>query len=442
MPPIKEWIRNVPWKSRLAAGAFWSVAAAVISRGFGLITWMIVARVLGRRVFGELGILQNTFGLLQNLSLFGLGIMATKYVAQYRASEKERAGRVVGLSVLVATASGTLMAVAAAAAAPWIAARVLGAPHLGGVLRIGALLVVVYAVTGVLEGALAGFEAFKPMAVLGLISGAVSLPLYVWAAWWSGLEGVIWVMVGTGLFVLGLNYWVLHAAARRHECAISFRDGRRELKALSGFSLPVFLSSQTFFGAEWLGSWLLIRLPSGFAELGLYSAAARWQQAVLFVPQYVGRAIFPRLTERYSAGDYGAFKRILRHYIIVCNGIAAVCAVALSLLSKLVMSGYGPEFGEGWPILVIVSATMVFLPLRWAIQMIYRSIGAVWYEFALSAAWAVTLLACMLTLPARGSYRLALSTLIAFVLTTLAGAVHVSFKLRRVAWQASKAQAP
>ena len=439
MKPIGEWIRGSPWTARVATGAFWSVMAAVISRGFGLLTWMIVARLLGRKVFGELGILQNTFGLLQNLSLFGLGIMATRYVAQYRASEKQRAGRVVGLSVLMAAASGTLMGLAAVSAAPWIAARVLGAPHLAGVLEIGAILVVVYTVTGVLEGALAGFEAFRQMAMLAVISGVVSLPLYVWAAWRAGLEGVVWVMVGTGLIVLALDYWVLRAAARKEGCAVSFRGGRRELRALFGFSLPVFLSSQTFFGAEWLGNWLLIRQPSGFGELGIYSAAARWQQAVLFVPQYVGRAIFPGLTERYGAGDHSAFKQMLKHYLFVCNGIAVACAAVLSLVSKWIMSGYGSEFTQGWPILVIVAVTMVFLPLRWAIQMIYRSIGTVWYEFLLGAAWAVTLLVCMLTLPLQGAMRLAVSTLIAFALTTLAGAVHTGLRLRRRAWHASTA---
>jgi O-antigen/teichoic acid export membrane protein len=432
-------IKSSPLISRLVHGAFWSVLGAVLARALGLATWMVVARILGTRAFGELGIVQNTFGLLQNLSLLGLGIMATKYVAQYRASEKQRAGRVVGLSVLLAAGSGLLMGIGVVLAAPWIASRVLGAPQLTVLLQIGGILIVAAAVGGVLEGALAGFEAFKPLAILGLVGGLVSLPLFVWAAWAAGLEGLVWSMVGVALLMLGLNYWVLHRTARREQCAVTFSGVRQELRAIFNFGLPVFLSGQVFFLAEWLGSWLLIRMPSGFDELGVYSAAVRWQQAVLFIPLYLSRAVFPGLTDRYASGDYSRFKRLLKYYTLACTGVAVVCAIALSLLSKLVMSGYGPEFTEGWPVLVIASVSMVFLPLRWAIQMIYRSIGAAWYELFLSVAWAVLMLIGMLVLHGRGSLRLALSTAIAFALTTLIGAVHIGLRLRRTVWQASKA---
>lgn len=424
-------IKKSPLITRLVHGAFWSVAGAVMARGLGLATWMIVARLVGQEVFGELGILQTTFGFLQNLSLFGLGILATKYVAQYRVTDGERAGRIIGMSILLAAVTGAITGIALWFLAPWISEHVLAAPHLAEVLRIGGILVLVCSVSGALEGALAGFEAFKIMAGLGLVTGLVSLPLYAWAAWRGGLEGVVWVMVVTSVLIMGLNYAMLHRATVQYSCPISFRSGRRELKAFFDFSLPVFLSTQTYFAADWLGNWLLIRQPSGYAQLGIFTAATRWQQAVYFIPLYVRRAVFPGLTDCYSAEDYRSFNRMLKYYAVLSTGIALACAAVLSIASKLVMGGYGPGFAEGWPVLVVVSLTMILLPFRWTLEMIYRSTGAVWFELALNLAWTAIMLTGMFTLHLPSALRLGVSIMIAFLLTNLLGAAHVYFRYYR-----------
>ena len=64
---------------------------------------------------------------------------ATKYIAEYRQTDPERAGRIIGLSGLVAMATGDLMALGLLVFAPWIAEHTINAPHLTGVLRIGGL---------------------------------------------------------------------------------------------------------------------------------------------------------------------------------------------------------------------------------------------------------------------------------------------------------------
>ncbi len=420
-----------PLAVRLLHGAFWSTAGAVIGRGIGLVTWMIVARLLGRQIFGELGFLLSTFSLLEKLSLFGIGMMATRYVAQHRATDKGRAGRVMGLSVILSGAVGALMAAALFLPAPWIAEHLFGAPHLGDMLRIGCLLVLIYAFTGVAEGCLAGLEAFKAIAAINLVNGVLCLPLITYGAWAAGLAGALWMMVlGAGFQAL-LSYAILRRVAATHGCGITFHGIWAESRVLLEFSIPILLSTQTLFFGEWLGSWLLVRGPGGFGQMGIYNAASRWQQAVSFVPLYVGRALFPALAERHGADDRQSFIRLLKVYLILSTTIALGCALVLSLLSKLIMSGYGAEFTEGWPVLVIVAMTVVLLPLRWTIEMTYRSLNAVWWEVLMNLMWTAVLMAGMATLHMRGAWKLAVATMLAFLLTNLMGAIHVYFKYFR-----------
>ena len=426
-----ERAMQTPIVGSLLRSSFWSIVGAMIARVLGLLAWMAVARLLGRTAFGELGIVQNTTGVLQNLCVFGLGLMATRYVSEHRSVDAERAGRVIGLSILLAALSGVLVGGALYALSSWVARVVLVAPHLKSVLGIGCILIAVYAVIGVMEGALAGLDAFRDWAGLNLVMGVFALPIYGFGAWRGGLVGVMWASVVVAVVVAVVSFGVLHRAAVRKNCPIRFGRCWTEIRAFVDFSMPVTVAAQTYFMGDWLGGWLLVRQPGGYAEMGLYNAAARWQQAVSFIPLHVRRAVFPALTDRYAAGDRKAFAQMLRYYILVSTGLAALCAVGLSLLSRFVMSGYGAEFVQGWPVLVVVSLTMVLQPVRWAMEMIYRTTRTVWYEFLMNLLWVATMLLGMALIPAHGSMRLALSVLLAFVVSTTAAGVHVYFRWLR-----------
>src|SRR5438552_5948956 len=166
---LLQRIGDSPIGYRLARGMFWSMAGAVISRGLMFAAMVLVARMLGKKVFGELGMIQSTVGLFGTFAGFGLGVTATKHVAEFRHTDPERAGRILGLSGLTALATGGTMAVCLFVFAPWLAEHTINAPHLTGALRIGVLLLFISALNGAQIGALAGFEAFKAIAYVNLI---------------------------------------------------------------------------------------------------------------------------------------------------------------------------------------------------------------------------------------------------------------------------------
>ncbi|NOZ40854.1 MAG: oligosaccharide flippase family protein [Planctomycetes bacterium] len=76
------------------------MAGAVISRGLMLVASILVARMLGKTVYGELGMIRSTVGMFGVFAGFGLGLTATKHVAEFRESDPERAGRIVGFTEL------------------------------------------------------------------------------------------------------------------------------------------------------------------------------------------------------------------------------------------------------------------------------------------------------------------------------------------------------
>ena len=118
-------VRASPVGHRLARGTFWMVTGTVISRMLGLVSSIILARILGKVPFGELGTIQSTVGLFAAFAGLGIGITATKYVAEFRESETDRCGRVIGFSLGGALVGGILAGLGLVVFGGWLAADTL-----------------------------------------------------------------------------------------------------------------------------------------------------------------------------------------------------------------------------------------------------------------------------------------------------------------------------
>lgn len=129
-------IETSPLGYRLAKGAFWSLVGALTSRGLVVLSSIFVARMLGKTGFGELGIIQSTIGMFGVFAGFGLGLTSTKYIAEFRVKNPDKAGRIMALSSLVAALSGGVMAVLLLVHAPWLATHALAAPQLSSLLQV------------------------------------------------------------------------------------------------------------------------------------------------------------------------------------------------------------------------------------------------------------------------------------------------------------------
>src|ERR1700733_582512 len=125
------WTRleSSPLGERLLRGSFWSLLGTFASRALGLAAAILAARILGKAVYGELGIIQSTVGMLGTFAGFGMGTTATKYVAELRENNPVKAGRIIALSSLVSWGVSLVLMAGLYVAAPWLCLHTLAAPH-------------------------------------------------------------------------------------------------------------------------------------------------------------------------------------------------------------------------------------------------------------------------------------------------------------------------
>lgn len=404
-------------RRRFAKGAFWSVAAAVASQGMRFLAFVIVARILGKTGFGELGMIQHTVSMFGVFAGLGLGLTATKHVAEFRSADPARAGRIVALSSVVALISGGLVGIAVFFASPYLAQHIINAPHLKMELWIGCGLLFFNTLIGAQVGCLAGFEAFKTIARVGLFYGLLNLLLVVLGVHFWGLSGAITGMVCAMTGSCAAHHFALRKEAKKAGIAISYRDIRSEMPVLWGFSLPAFLSNVMVGPVVWGANALLSNEVDGYAKLGIFSAATQVQMALNLAGSRVGASLLPILASREAKKSV----KFNRANILISWLIGVTVAVPLICFSEILGLVFGSQYAG-------VTARRTFvLVMFYACIMLYKqglarvlvANSLLWWSCLSNGMWAVVLLGSAWLLKGFGAVGLAGAFMIAYTLNTI-----------------------
>ena len=383
-----ERLEQSPLGERLARGTFWSIVGGGASRALGLVAWILVARRLDKEAFGEIGMIQSTVGIFGVLAGVGMGMTATKHVAEFRLRDPVRASRLIRLSNRISWGASLAVAVAVWILAPWLADHTLSRPDLTGIVRISTGLLLLGGVQGAQGGALAGLEAFKTVARLNIVSGLVSFPLLVLGAFWGGVGGTIWALNANA--AVGV---LLHNVALRREMALARLPevdswDRRDLPVLWRFTLPAALGALVTSAVQW-GCWgILARRPDGYDALGAFNGANQWFLALMFLPNLLAQSVLPLMAEQLGQDRHHQGRRLLG-FAMKVNALVVVPVLFLSLASPWIMGLFGRSFRGDWPTLVVVLLTAVFLSVQTPVGQIITASGRVWAGFWMNVGWAV-----------------------------------------------------
>ena len=406
---------------RFAIGACWALVGAVVSRGLTLASSVLAGRLLGTTGFGEVGMIQSTQGLFGIVAGAGLGLAATKFVAEFRSVDPAKAGRCVTLATTIALISGTLMAVVLLALSGTIAASVLSASHLSPELRVATGLVLFGTINGVQTGALVGFGNFRAVAVVNSIRGACLCVLLITGIQLGGvLGGVIGLVLTEAITVLAN-----HVALRRLlPPAVAWQDRKvvwSELMMMCRFSGLSLLGSICTMSAMWFANVVLVAQPAGYASLGVFNAADRWRQLLLFLPASFSPVILTMLSNLHGTKDPKAYRRLFGLNLAVSIAVVVVPSIGVILCASPAMGLFGDEYRDGWMTLVILSASSVVVVLNNLLGQILVSTGAIMGRFLLDVLLAAVLaITSWQLIPIYREQGMALGSLVAFAVTSAA----------------------
>ncbi|MBD5312399.1 MAG: oligosaccharide flippase family protein [Bacteroides sp.] len=423
-------IKSNPLVRRIVHGSFWNLFGNTFSKAIVLLSSIIVAHIIGKNQYGEYSIIRTTIFMFIALASVGVGATSTKYIAEYRDTNPQKAYIVYKVTSLFSILFGIIVTIVVIYSSDYIAIRQLNTPNLSIVLKYGAILLFFCTINGAQAGALAGFEGFKEIAKNSLISSIIELIAIVILTVYFGLIGAI-IGSGVSYVILALfNHICIRKYFTLHSCNRSSKLKLSDFRVILDFGLPAALCNLIVIYALWYTRTYLVRY-SGFGDIAIYNAADQVKSFILFIPTALAQIILPILTNLKANGSKNSYIKVLYSNIILNILIASVLSLIICLLSPLILSLWGKDFIEPLP-LILLSISTIFTAFATVVGQAIASHGKMWIGFICNLIWAllVVILSIKFINHGMGATGLALSILIAYFLHGLYQFVYLKYLLK------------
>lgn len=404
--------------SKLINGIAWSLIGTIALRFLNAIASIFTVRFLGASRYGELGIISSTLGMLSSFAGLGLGVTCTKYIAELKNTDKIKAGKIIGLTYIIALFSGVFMMLLVIFISDWLSVNTLNAPYLSFSLKLASLLLFLNTVDGVQKGSLAGFEAFKEIAKIGMIQGILSLIFTVSLTYLFGVTGTIFSWIINSTCGLVLNKLELLKVEKKWNIKTIYKDSLTERAVIWKLSIPSMLSNIVVSPVIWVANTIIINNADGYSQLGIFNAANQWKNIVEVIPNIIGSVLLPFIANRKTSTDNKGIElvNLLAGWMIV-----TLFAIILITFPELI----GALYGDGFDIynyyatlaLLMFSSTVIAYKSGIGRKLVVNNL--MWWGFLDNIIWGIFFIIFVYFLKEKGSLGLGLSYALAYLINTL-----------------------
>jgi O-antigen/teichoic acid export membrane protein len=347
-------------RERLIQGTVLNLIAVAFNQGSTLFINVIVARILLIQAYGEYAMVQITVLTMASMAQLATGFTAAKYVAEYRSSFPERAGRIIGVCAVVSVMTASVGTILLVVMAPWLSASVLKAPHLEIALIAGAGFLFFSAINGYQTGALSGLEAYGGLSKAGVLSGVVAVSAVSLGAWIYGLNGAL-----IGLSISALSRCLIHNNWLRFECKAQgikpcYSGLGQEKTVITKFVLPAAIAGYITLPILWLANALLVRQPGGYGEIALYASSSSVRLLVLFIPQVINTVSVSILNNIKGSGDKRRYERVYKANVLTIFIATLTFGLFFGIYGDAILGIFGRDFSAGKTVLQLLMISTVF----------------------------------------------------------------------------------
>ena len=230
-------------QSKIIKGVIWSFIGTFISKGFVLLAFIAIARIISIEDYGKLGIIKSFIATFTLFSLGSFGVTATKYLAIYKDENKQKASEILSFTRISVLITALLIIAVILIFSSFISKTILGDSNLTLEVKISAIAIFFASLNGFQIGALSGLERFKQISIINVLNGLISLPILIFSAYYYSVLGVV-----IGLLIVNAILWLsssiyLQKEIKKEKIFFHLKGLKENLKIIKDFSLPSFLSS-------------------------------------------------------------------------------------------------------------------------------------------------------------------------------------------------------
>lgn len=392
---------------------------------------LVIVRLLGLDLLGELGIIENWLSVATMFAVFGLNTAVTKHVSHYLESDPDQIGEIAATAVVLggitALMAGSLVYIILElpSVSEWVLGRIAGAaPTLDILSRYAVILpclIVLSATRQLLTGLLYGLQTFQVFVWANLALGALALPVSYLLVRWQGLQGALEVRGVLLLVEILLLVYAARRAFRRMGVRLSVRRFGLNSRRMVGFGLPTFLGQLVANPVRPLMLSFLAAQPGGIGQVGLLTTAQRLSSLASFVPGSMAATVMPVLSTELGRGDMSRFRdgilvalRMLWFSTLpVVLVLMAACPTVLGLL-------YGGEYVAAWPVTTVFLTIILLTGVNESADRALAAANRMWLSTANNVVWALLFIPMALVLiPRTMAWGYSLALVLSFALYVL-----------------------
>lgn len=331
--------------------SFWAVLGNGTGNFLLLMAGIVIARLLGKDIYGEYGMVKTTMFHIAAFSTFGLSYTSTKFISEYTTRDNSYLKSITSASISITLIASFTLSVLMFCYADLLASFI-HAPQLKMAFRYLSVITILRALSTVGSGLLAGFKSFKSLGVNNIISGLTMLLMAIPATYFYGLQGSLLSLCLSQFILAFLNMSKVYHMVEALENQTKDSFYRR----LFTFSIPVELQELSYAICNW-GASLLITRYASLGELGVYTACSQWYAIVLFLPSLLQNVVLSYLSG--AVGDKKTNNDMFKNMLKINFICAVIPFVVVTSLSSLITSFYGDTFnGMRSTLIILILATI------------------------------------------------------------------------------------
>jgi len=354
---------------------------AVFGNGMGnfllLLSGIVIARFLGKDIYGEYGLVKTTMFHIAAFATLGLGFTSTRFVAKYKDSDNGLLkGTIYTSTVITLMTSCVLCLLLFVFAGPL--ANYLDEPRLALPFKFLGVIIILKALSTTSGAILGGYKDFKTLGVNTVISGLSMLILGIGLTYIWGLKGSLTALALSQLLLCILNHASIHKSIIIPIRGVTYKNN---YKTILKFTIPVALQELSYTLSQW-GTMLILTKFGSLGQVGLYSAAGQWNAIILFIPSLLSNVVLSYLSGASSDKEQ---KKTVRLMLLINLSTTFLPFLIVFLLSGFIVGFYGETFIGMKSVMNILVFSTIFDCMSRVFQSNLISEGKNWLLFTFRA---------------------------------------------------------
>lgn len=400
--------------------SIWILFGNVISKFLLLISTIIISKIISKEEYGQFGIVKSTILMFSAFAGLELGMTATKYISQYRFTDKHKVENVIGLSNLFAILISLSISLLIYFFSDVIAVKI-SAPSLSSIIKLSSFIIFFSSINGIQAGIFSGIEKFKQLSINTSIAGILSSIGMLIGAKYYGIQGVMFFFGSNYVILFVLNFVQLRKYFYSYYRINIFKKSNfREFRVLWKFSLPAILAGLMVGPVTWLCNYFLVKEKSGFTEMAYFDIANQWRNTILFIPAALSQIALPMLSS--SLSDKDEYRITYIKNLKLNFYVAIIMVLVFVALSPLIIYSYGKQYNNAQFPLVIMLITTGLVAINNVIGQVIASKNKMWLGFYVNMIWGLFLVSfsyLFIVILKMGAIGISLSYLLSYLLHTM-----------------------